>query len=111
MSVERLDREVTGRFGVSAVAMRDQRDDIAVATRSLRNRAREAGYREWAGACLGRAEVSRLMSREVLRDRNIEGPRQIRTYFGAAGQLDACFQRARSITVPQFEQVRRSALA
>jgi hypothetical protein len=51
------------------------------------------------------------MSREVEGDRNVEGSRQIGNNFGSARQLDACLQRARSITVPQFAQVRRSGLA
>ena len=38
-----------------------------------------------------------------------DGPRQIDLYL-AIVQLEACFQRLRSITVPQLEQVRFSRL-
>ena len=111
MSVELPGRKVSGTFGVSAVAMRNQRNDIAVATRTSCNNRREARYREWACACRRGTEVPGLMSREVLQDRNIQRSGQIRSHLAPACQLDACFQRARSITVPQFAQVRRSELA
>jgi hypothetical protein len=111
MSVESLGRKVSGTFGVSAVAMRNQRNDIAVATRALRNRPRKAGYLDGLWGRVWRAVVSRLISREVQNDRNIEGSGQIGHNRGPAGQLDACLQRARSITVPQLAQVRRSVLA
>ena len=111
MSVERLDREVTGTFGVSAVAMRNQRNDIAVAAGAACNRSRKARYAQRVCGCRWSREVSRLIGREIECDRNIEGPGQIGNNLGPACELDACLQRARSITVPQFAQVRRSALA
>ncbi len=58
------------------------------------------------------SEVPRLSRAEVEIDRNLNRPREVCEYLGrAAVQLDACLQRARSITVPQFAQVRFSALA
>ena len=53
--------------------------------------------------------MTRLVGIEVELERNVDGPRQIDLYISIV-QLQACFQRLRSITVPQLEQVRFSRL-
>ena len=111
MSVESPGREVSGTFGMRAVAMGNEGDDVAVAARALRHRPGKSGYRE--RVCDGRRcpEVPRLICREVQGYGNVDGLRQVGDNLGCVCQLDACLQRARSITVPQFAQVRRSELA
>jgi hypothetical protein len=116
MRVECLSRKVSDAFRVSAVAMGNQSDDIAITTRAACDRAREARNRERLCACCWRSEVPRLLNLQIQRleiqdNANLEGPGQIRNNLGPAWQLNACLQGARSITVPQFAQVRRSALA
>jgi hypothetical protein len=53
--------------------------------------------------------VTRLVRVEVELERNNNGTGEI-DFHVTALELNACFQRARSITVPQFEQVRFSGL-
>jgi hypothetical protein len=62
------------------------------------------------GCGRGRSEVPRLRAPEAQINRNFNGPGQI-NLGGAAVQLDPCLQRARSMMVPQFAQVRFSVLA
>jgi len=53
--------------------------------------------------------VTGLVRVEVELERDDNGTGQI-DFHVTAIELKACFQRARSITVPQFEQVRFSGL-
>jgi hypothetical protein len=110
MRIEGLRCQVPNTLGVRPIAVRRESDDIAVATGSLCNRAGEAGHCECMRAGGGRAEVARLGSREIESEPDVDRPRQIDADLPAIN-LDACPQTERSMTVPQFEHVRRSRLA
>jgi hypothetical protein len=51
--------------------------------------------------------MTRLLIREIQIDGEADGPRKIDDHL-AVIQLDACPQPARSMTLPQFLQARRS---
>jgi hypothetical protein len=70
----------------------------------------KTGYGERVSAGRRRSEMAWLVRREVQIERNLNRPREV-DLGRASFQLDACFQRARSITVPQFAHVRFPVLA
>ncbi len=72
MRVERLACQVSDALGVSAIAMGDQREGLAIATRAVLYGAGEAGHREGTRHRLRGAEVTRLPVRKIESDREAD---------------------------------------
>src|SRR5207244_1329007 len=82
--VQPLAREVTDAFGVRAVAVRDERDELAIAARAALDRALEPRGLERLRAGARRAEMTRLRAREIQCQGENHRPRHVELELAAA---------------------------
>ena len=94
------------------IAVGDQRESLAIATRSVLHGAGESWHCERTGRRRRGAEVTRLSLREVEIDGEADRSGEIDADLAASeinpSNIDRCAQPFRSITVPQRVQVRRA---
>src|SRR5205807_3788004 len=81
---ERLARAVSDAFGVCAVAVRDERDELAIAARGALDRALEPRRLQGLRAGPRRAELTRLRARQIQRQGQHHRARHIDMELAAA---------------------------
>ena len=110
--VDGLACQVADALRVRPIAVRNEREGLAVATRAVRDGTGKSGYREGARGCRRGTEMAGLRLREIEIDGETDRVSEIDADLAVSkihqADIQHCAQPFRSITVPQCEHVRRS---